>query len=243
MPYLLDLLFFSLTTYVAYSCGWQVNELCWQFWLASLLCGWLVIVISIIRTLLHVSFILPLPSANLVNGSPLGGMRKQPASSEADLFRKITPPWGALLFSFFTLALGVFVAFHFTFFHFVQAVFMTIFVPIEPRSLFNPDTRASFGDIIRYLLVVYWPLVIFVLISRWRLFAKGNPGSNLRVIYGSVVRMHIFILLSAFLGGVVLHYGKQQYDQLLLGILLFLFYFPWPLLKAGAPKNRIEPAG
>jgi hypothetical protein len=74
--------------------------------------------------------------------------------------------------------------------------------------------------------------------SRWRSILTGNPGRNMTAIYGRVVRMHIFILLSAFLGGMILYYGKKQYDQLILGVLLLLFYFPWSMLKFQPAFNK-----
>jgi hypothetical protein len=238
MTCLINLALFALTVYAAYSYNWQTNDLCWQLWLTSLLSGWLIIVVAVVRTILHDTGLISLPESDMINGSPLGGIRKTPVPPEADLARNLPAPWGMLLSCFFTLVFGAFVLFHFTAFHAIHALFMTIFVRIEPYSLFNPDTKASYSDILSHLLAIYWPVVVCTVTSRWRSILTGNPGRNMKAIYGRVVRMHIFILLSAFLGGVILFYGKKQYDQLILGVLLLLFYFPWSILKPQPVFNK-----
>lgn len=52
---ILDILAFCLTASMAFLFEWQANQLCWGLWISSLLTGWVVIVSSVLRTLLHLA--------------------------------------------------------------------------------------------------------------------------------------------------------------------------------------------
>jgi len=238
----LDLLVFLGTAFVAFTANWQTRELCWGFWIASLLSGWVVITSAIVRTILHVTGFLPLPPQDLVDGSPLGGFRRQPKGRAQDLTTQLPLPWRAPFLVFVALLLGIFTAFHFTMFHAIHGALMSVFVSIEPYSLFGPNgyINADFGTILAHLLSVYGWMIALTLLARRGAILAGNPGYNMTVIYRTVVRMHIFILLSGFLGILVVLYGREAYDRTLLLTLVMLFYFPWHRFggrKAPAVEN------
>jgi len=237
---LLDIGLFALTAYVAYAADWQINELCWGLWITSLLCGWLTITVAIARTLLHVTGVVTLPSEALVDDSPLGGFARRKVSPKTqDLTRLLPQQWQGTILSLGAVLLGLFVTFHFSMFHAIHGALMSVFVRMEPAHLFGPNgyINADFSMILIYLLGAYWPMVVSTVISRHRLILKGNPGANLREIYRGVVKMHIFIILAALLGIVGGLYGKERYDQIVLGLLLFLFFFPWPLAAPKPPEQ------
>lgn len=229
---LIDLGLFAVTAWVAYAAQWQTNELCWGLWLTSLLCGWLTIVVAVARTILHVTGWWPLAAEALVDGTPLGGLNRRRVTSRAqDLTRLLPEPWRTPLLAGGAVLLGLFVAAHFSFFHVVHAALMSVFVRMEPASLFGPNgfVNADFGVVLGHLLNAYWPMVASTVICRSQLIFRGNPGTNLHGIYRGVVRMHLFIILAALLGFVGALYGREWYDRVVLGVLLFLFFFPWPL--------------
>jgi hypothetical protein len=68
-------------------------------------------------------------------------------------------------------------------------------------------------------------MILGTLIARRGIISAGNPGLNMKAIYQGFVRIHFFILLSAFLFFLI-HIGIEVYQRVLLMILLFLFFFP-----------------
>lgn len=235
---LLDITLFALIAWVAYATGWQTNELCWGLWITSLLCGWLTILVSVARTLLHVTAVVPLAPADLIGDSPLGGFHRRKLAAKVPELTALIPQElrsGVLVAG--ALGIGLFVTFHFSMFHFIHGALMSVFVRIEPASLFGPNSyiNADLGTILPHLIGAYWPMIVCTVISRRAVILAGNPGENLHGIYRSVIKMHLFILLSAALGFIGASYGKEAYDQITLGILLFFFFFPWRRRSAEPP--------
>jgi len=89
--------------------------------------------------------------------------------------------------------------------------------------------------IVLYLMANYWAMILGILIARRRQILAGNPGENIKAVYSSVVRIHIFILLSAFLSFLV-YFGFEIYNQVLLLILLGLFFY-----TRRSPQRRTAP--
>jgi hypothetical protein len=98
---------------------------------------------------------------------------------------------------------------------------------MEPTNLFGPNgfINANQYDIFNYLVRNYWAMIIGTFIVRRGIIFGGNPVINLKAIYQGVVRIHVFILLSAFLFFLI-HFGIDVYQRVLLLVLLFLFFFP-----------------
>jgi len=79
-------------------------------------------------------------------------------------------------------------------------------------------------EIMTYLETNYWSMILGIFVGRRGNIFAGNPGVNLKVIYQSVVSIHIFILLSAFLFFLI-YFGIEVYQRVLLLILFFFFFF------------------
>lgn len=80
----------------------------------------------------------------------------------------------------------------------------------------------------------YWAIILGTFIARRGILFGGNPGVNLKAIYQGVMRIHFFILLSAFLFFLA-YFGTGVYQQVLLLILLFLFFFPLRVFRRHPP--------
>jgi hypothetical protein len=224
-----DALAFLLTAFFAFKFDWQANELCWGLWVSSLLTGWAVILSSVLRTLFHLVGVPLLREADLdEKGDPLsayfrakafGGQTKEAKNPLASL--------PVILVAVGTLGIGAFTWFHFTFFHTVHALLMSFFLQMEPLQLFGPNgfINADKKEVILYLITNYWAMILGTFIARRGILFGGNPGVNLKAIYQGVMRIHFFILLSAFLFFLV-YFGIEVYQRVLLFILLFLFFFP-----------------
>lgn len=224
-----DILAFLMTAFFAFQFEWQVNQLCWGLWVSSLLTGWVVIILSVLRTLLHLAGILALREEDLdEKGDPLSAFfRAKSFGFQKTPSKNIPSSLPIIWFVVGTLALGLFTWFHFTFFHTVHAMLMSFFLQMEPLSLFGPNgfINADKGVILAYLIEHYWPMILGTFIARRGIILGGNPGLNLKAIYGGVMRIHFFILLSAFLFFLI-YFGVEVYQRVLLLILLFLFFFP-----------------
>jgi hypothetical protein len=226
---LFDALAFLLTAFFAFKFDWQANELCWGLWISSLLTGWAVILSSVVRTLLYLGGVPLLQEEDLKEkGDPLSAyFRSKTLSPKISSAKNPIASWPTLLVAVGILGIGAFTWFHFTFFHTVHAMLMSFFLQMEPSDLFGPNgfINADKREVIIYLMTNYWAMILGTLIVRRGILFGGNPGVNLKAIYQGVMRIHFFILLSAFLCFLV-YFGIEVYQRVLLLILLFLFFFP-----------------
>ena len=230
----INALIFIFTAYMAITYEWKANELCWGLWISSLLTGWVIILSSVLRTLLHLAGILLLREEDLnVQGDPLSAYFRAKALGEVKQpGAKPMPSWSKYLMVAVTFGIAGFTFFHFTMFHTIHGLLMSVFVSMEPKTLFGPNgfINADSDEILSYLVRHYWPMILGTFVARrWNIFG-GNPGANLKAIYQSVVRIHVFILLSGFLT-VLIYWGLDLYNRVMLLVLLFLFYFPIRALR------------
>ncbi len=224
------MLAFLLTAGMAFTFEWQANELCWGLWISSLLTGWVVIISSVFRTLLHLAGTPLLRKEDLdEKGDPLSAFFRTKAFGSKTIESKKNPmaSWPSIMMAIGTIAIGAFTWFHFTFFHTIHALLMSFFLQMEPKTLFGPNgfINADRYDIFNYLVTNYWAMILGTFIARRGIILGGNPGLNVKAIYGGVMRIHFFILLSGFLFFLI-YFGIEVYQRILLLILLFLFFFP-----------------
>ncbi|MBM4352094.1 MAG: hypothetical protein FJ106_19655 [Deltaproteobacteria bacterium] len=233
---------FLLTAIFAFHFDWKANELCWGLWASSLLTGWVVILSSVLRTLLHLAGISVISEVDLnEKGDPLSAFFRAKTFSQ-NLKDKKNPfaSLPVILMVVGSIGIGVFTWFHFTFFHTVHAMLMSFFLQMEPLSLFGPNgfINADKGVVLAYLVENYWPMILGTFIVRRGIILGGNPGLNLKAIYGGVMRIHFFILLSAFLFFLI-YFGIEFYQRFLLLVLLFLFYFPIRIFRRQPASSSI----
>ncbi len=224
-----EIVAFLFTAIFAIHFDWKANELCWGLWVSSLLTGWVVILSSVLRILLHLAGIPVLRKEDLdEKGDPPSAFFR--ATTFGNKLKDSKNPLSslpAILMVIGSVGLGAFTWFHFTFFHTVQAFLMSFFLQMEPLHLFGPNgfINADKWVILAYLIEHYWPMILGTFIARRGIILSGNPGVNLKTIYGGVIRIHFFILLSACLFFLI-YFGIEFYQRFLLLVLLFLFYFP-----------------
>lgn len=240
--HLFEIFAFFLTAISAFYFDWQANELCWGLWVSSLLTGWAVIVSSVLRILLHLAGIPVLREEDLdEKGDPLSAFfRAKTFSNKLKDAKNPLASLPSILIVIGSIGIGVFTWFHFTFFHTVHAMLMSFFLQMEPLSLFGPNgfINADKGVILAYLIEHYWPMILGTFMVRRGIILSGNPGVNLKAIYGGVMRIHFFILLSAFLFFLI-YFGIEFYQRFLLLILLFLFFFPIGIFRRQPASSSI----
>src|SRR4030043_557309 len=118
----INALIFIFTAYMAITYEWKANELCWGLWISSLLTGWVVILSSVLRTLLHLAGV-PLLGEEDLNekGDPLSAFfRARAFSRKNPSVKDPTANWPAMLPVIGTFGIGAFTWFHFTMFHSIQ---------------------------------------------------------------------------------------------------------------------------
>lgn len=162
----------------------------------------MVIISSVLRTLLHLVGIPLLREEDLdEKGDPLSAFfRSKTFGSKTKDAKNPIASWPVILIGAGSIGIGAFTWFHFTFFHTVHALLMSFFLQMEPKNLFGPNgfINADKMVVFDYLITHYWPMILGTFIARRGIILAGNPGLNLKVIYQGVVRIHVFILLSAF---------------------------------------------
>ncbi len=227
--HLIEILAFLLTAISAFHFDWKANELCWGLWASSLLTGWVVILSSVLRIILYLTGIPSLREEDLdEKGDPLSAFfRAKTFTNKLKDSKNPLTSLPSILMVIVSIGIGGFTWFHFTFFHTVHAMLMSFFLQMEPLSLFGPNgfVNADKVEVMAYLIEHYWPMILGTFLVRRRIILSGNPGVNLNAIYGGVMRIHFFILLSAFLFFLI-YFGIEFYQRFLLLVLLFLFYFP-----------------
>ncbi|MBC8334739.1 MAG: hypothetical protein ISR59_11700 [Anaerolineales bacterium] len=195
---LIDLGVFFATILLAAEQDWQTRDLVWSLWISSLLLGYLHIILAIAGTINQSSTTIPGLLGELFI---IGG--------------------GLFTLSFFT--------FHFGFFHLIHAVFLDGFFPLfqtrGPEMALSVNTVLSFlGELIRN----YWPFVAFSALSRGTTYVNAYHTIDRNAVmlapYGSVVRMHLMILLLGFLSATTNIQGYALY------IVLVFYFFPFKLL-------------
>ncbi|MCX8118938.1 MAG: hypothetical protein N3G78_13545 [Desulfobacterota bacterium] len=231
---LYEIFAFLLTAISTFYFDWKANELCWGLWVSSLLTGWAVILSSVLRILLHLAGLPVLRDEDLnIKGDPLSAyFRAKTFGHDLKDGKTPGPTLSPLLMVIGSIGIGAFTWLHFTFFHTIHAMLMSFFLQMEPIDLFGPNgfINADKGVVLVYLIEHYWPMILGTFLVRRGIIGGGNPGMNLKAIYGGVIRIHFFILLSAVLFFLV-YFGVEIYQKVLLLILLLFFYVPFKTFR------------
>lgn len=223
--YATSLALFIGTGIAAIHFNWRPNELCWGLWISSLSTGWAVIVFSVLRLIAHYTGTYRLPDDLLIDKKE--GRKHLPG--------------GPIAGSVGSLFLGGFVALHFTFFHFAHGAFLSLFLP--PAQLLNKNgyINSDFRQIVSQLMIAYWPVILATLVARQKQLLSGSPMQNMQSIYGTVVKIHIFIFLVFGIGMATVALGIQNmYERALTLALLFLFFFPDLKSKPDKKNQKIS---
>ena len=113
-----------------------------------------------------------------------------------------------------------FFTFHFGMFHFVHAVFLSGFFPLEGAG----EGPFNFLGTVAKSAVSFWPLIVASFLSRLSDIFPGSPApsdkDSFAAPYANVIRMHLLIFVFA---------GLHMADLSRLAILpvLAAYFFPW----------------
>ena len=200
---LISLISFFTVLILASLQEWRINELVWSLWISSLSLGYTFLISSIVAKAIH------------------QGMTHSENEFPKDQINSVQPLIGwtmAIVGGIFTIA---FFTVHFGMFHFVHGIFLNLFFPLQEVS---QGDIPNFFLLIKSCLTTFWPVILFSLIMQIKNFQQIilSPGKDFFATpYKNVVKMHISILLFAFL-----KYGKCK--RHLSTVLADFIFFPIP---------------
>jgi hypothetical protein len=239
---------FGLTFMIASWQGWTAGDIAWSMWLASLVTGYIWILVSIFSGLLVLGSSEQPLHPNQFEKHSRKKSRKQPKQQVAGgVILILQLIIGLFMLAFFTV--------HFGGFHAGHAVFLNAFFPLtetgaETAGLITEDGTmegseeamnemfASPLNIPLYAFLNYWPFLLFAMMDKlpalWRSLQSGT-GINMMSPYGAVVKNHIMIIALGFISVLV----EQRY---ILYILMIFYFFPfgelWQSRKKKAPEEK-----
>jgi len=199
---LFSLISFFIILILATLQEWRINELVWSLWISSLSLGYTFLISSIVAKAIH------------------QGISLTDDEFPENKTKTIQPLFGwiiAIVGGIFTI---VFFTVHFGMFHFVHGIFLNLFFPL---------LEVSQGDIPNFLVLIktcltsFWPVILFSMLMQIKNFQQIilSPGKDLIALpYKNVVKMHISILLFAFL-------SMAKINDIFLPYLLILYFFPF----------------
>lgn len=200
---------FGLTSYFAVAQEWSLPEFCWGAWLAGLLYAWGCIATASLQIILSA--------------------RADKAAYEERLpfLQHLSP----IVFMFGVTAVSVCVgilAFRiYSFLFGFYGLFLSVFAEMEPHALFgrNGFINSDFFSPVAYLLNLFWPVAVGVLIANWKdLFGK-NPWKRIVLPFQrEILRLHVMILALPFAAMLSWALFKEAYQTITIVILLGLLY-------------------
>lgn len=199
---LISLISFFIVLILATLQEWRINELVWSLWISSLSIGYTFLISAIVAKAIHRGMAhseIVLPGVQKWLSHPLIGWI-------------IAIVGGIYTIAFFTV--------HFGGFHFVHGIFLNLFFPIQEVS---QGDLPNFFIIIKTCLTTFWPVILLSMLMQIKNFQQIIlfPEKDLLAMpYKNVVKMHISIILFAFL-------SKARVNDIILPYLLILYFFPF----------------
>ena len=198
---LISLISFFTVLILATLQEWRINELVWSLWISSLSLGYTFLISSIVAKAIHQGM------AHTENESPESEIN----SVHPLIGWTMAIGGGIFAIAFFTV--------HFGMFHFVHGIFLNLFFPLQEVS---QGDIPNFFILIKTCLTTFWPVILFSLIMQIKNFQQIilSPGNDFFAMpYKNVIKMHISILLFAFL-------SMANVSDIFLPYLLILYFFP-----------------
>ena len=217
----LNLVAFASVAVVAVYDHWSPGNLIWGFWAGSLATCATGIASSLVVGILRC---LGGKSISYLAGTARTGVQLVTCSG--------IPGVLAVLFH------SAFFLFFFAIAHFVQGVFILIVTPPGPEPELSPQLLLNEGFVPGFWLFLhkYWVVMFATLVERRHLVFDGSHLERIGSLFGTVLRIHLF-LFAVFFIGIPLGVNPGSYSQgqeIVLLIVLFVFFFPWRVLGSFA---------
>jgi hypothetical protein len=205
-----SLIAFGLTSYLAVTQQWSVQELCWSVWLAGLFYSWTCVITAAIQILLTAS------------------TQKEYYYTAVPFIKRISSEVFALVIIPVTLLVGWIVLYLYCYLFSFYGLFLSVFAEMEPHSLFgrNGFIKSDFFTPVTYLAQSLWPMILATLIANADDFLQKKPWERILFPFKSntILRIHIMTIALPFLIMIAWALFKETYQQLTIVLLIGIFY-------------------
>lgn len=198
---------FGLAAYFAVVQEWSLPEFCWGTWLAGLLYTWGCIATASLQIIVFA--------------------RTDKAAYEKHLpFLRHFSPIAFIFVIIVAIVCGGILAFRvYSLLFGFYGLFLSVFVEMEPLAFFgrNGFINSDFFSPVTYLLNLFWPVAVAVLIANWEDFFGRNPWKRLALpIQREILRLHIMILALPFVAMLSKALFKDAFQTVTIVILIGL---------------------
>src|SRR5664280_1304629 len=205
-----SLIAFGLTSYLAVTQQWSVQELCWSVWLAGLFYSWTCVITAAIQILLTAR------------------TQKEYYDTAVPFIKRISPGVFALAIIPVTLLVGWIALYLYCYLFSFYGLFLSVFAEMEPHSLFgrNGFINSDFFTSVTYLAENLWPMILVTLIANADDFLQKKPWERILFPFKSntILRIHIMTIVLPFLMMIAWVLFKEAYQQLTIVLLIGIFY-------------------
>lgn len=227
-----SLIAFGLTSYLAVTQKWSVQEFCWCVWLAGLFYSWTCVITAAIQIMLT------------------SRTNKDYYDTNVPFMKRISPELFALGIIPVTLLVGFIALYFYCYLFSFYGLFLSVFAEMQPVNLFgrNGFINSDFFTPVTYLVDRYWPMILVTLIANADDFLQKNPWQRILLPFKSneIVRIHMMTLALPFLMIITWALFKDAYQQLTIILLVGIFFaIPKKKLKEATevnlnPKKKLE---
>jgi len=228
----INLLAFGLTSFLAITQKWSVQEFCWSVWLAGLFYSWTCVIAAAIQIMLT------------------SRTHKDYYDAQVPFIRNISPGLFFLGIIPVTLLVGFVALYIYCWIFSFYGLFLSVFAEMQPVGLFgrNGFINSDFFTPVTYLAQILWPMILATLIANADDFVQKNPWQRLVFPFKSneILRIHIMTIALPFLMMFTWALFKNEYQQLTIIILVGIFYLiPKKRKKerqtvSGNPKLKLQ---
>ena len=205
-----SLIAFGLTSYLAVTQQWSVQEFCWSVWLAGLFYSWTCVITAAIQILL---------TARTEKGN---------YEKTIPFLRSLSPNVFFMGIILAVVLIGWIALYLYSYLFSFYGLFLYVFAEMEPYSLFgrNGFINSDFFTPVTYLAGNFWPMIIGTLIANTDEFMKKTPWKRILLPFQSneILRIHIMTVAMPFLMLIAWALFKPAYQQLTIVLLIGIFY-------------------
>ena len=201
---------------------WSLPEFCWSTWLAGLVYAWACVLTGCLQILLTAR------------------TSKAEYDRRVPFLRHVSPGAFLLALSVLMPLIGWLAFRIYEFFFGFYGLFLSVFSEMEPLELFGRDgfINSDFYTPVVYLLVLFWPMTLGVVIANWRDLFRKDPWKRVLLPFQKeILRIHILVLALPFFALLAWALFREAYQSITIVLLMGLFY----LLPKQAKENGPEP--
>lgn len=200
---------------------WSLPEFCWSTWLAGLVYAWVCVLTGCLQILLTAR------------------TSKAEYDRRVPFLRQITPTAFLLALSVLMPLIGWLAFRIYEFFFGFYGLFLSVFSEMEPLELFGRDgfINSDFYTPVVYLLVLFWPMTLGVVIANWRDLFRKDPWKRVLLPFQKeILRIHILVLALPFFALLAWALFGEAYQSITIVLLMGLFYLlPKRAGQVGSP--------